>query len=98
MCEPDVRHHSNFGLCDCGQLANLTGVVHPKLDNTDFGIVRNAQNRERQPYVIVEIASSLPDSKANSQQLCNYILGRRLPGAPGDCNYRPGPFPASPTC
>ncbi len=82
MCVADVRDDSDLRARNPGQIPNLACVIHPELQHRNIGLLRNAQQRKRQPKMIVEIAGRLPYLKRTLSRSAMMSLVLVLPALP----------------
>ena len=92
----DVRPHTDIGLGDAHQRADLPGVVHAQLDDRNLRLPPQLDERRRQPDVVVEVPAVADHAVPRLEKLTRHFLRRRLPGAAGDGDDTSSPTPAGP--
>ena len=90
MCALGVGHQRHRWPGDTGEVGNLPRMIHAHLD--DRGTVTGIQfeQRQRQPYVIIEVTLGNENgiAKCHFQNAGDHFLGRRLAIAAGHRNQR----------
>jgi hypothetical protein len=73
----DQRHGRRTNLCQIGDFA---GVIHPHFDDSGTMRAPQAQQRQRQANIVIQVAPGRQDSGAESgfENRRNHLLGRRL--------------------
>jgi hypothetical protein len=88
VSEADVGDHADRGARDFGQRGDVAGEAGAHLGHDDLGPVGCAEERERDPGLVVERARAGVRSSAGCQRGEGEILGGGLPGGAGDTDDR----------
>ena len=91
----DVRPHPDVRLGDAYQRADLSGVIHPQLDDRDLRPLSQLDQRQRQTDVVVEVPLLRITRYARRQKLRRHFLRRGLPRAACDRHDLRAPTPAA---
>jgi len=91
MRPADVSDHSNRWPGNLCKGPDLARMIHSHFKNSDFAIIRQPQNRERYPQMIVEIPNGLACAKLHRYQTGNRIFCGCLPRAARHPNCRTRP-------
>ncbi len=84
MSPADIRDDADVGVCDLRERGDLARVVHAELEDGDLRVSGDAQQREGQAPVIVEVALRAGDCEACAERRFCQAPGRRLPARARD--------------
>ena len=90
MCRSHARHHPNIRPRNFGQARKFAAPRHPHFQNRRLMRLVQAEQRQRQAVLVVEIPLRLQDAKPRAQQCRQDLFGSGLADAAGD----PGNFAA----